>query len=119
MASSSNICLKSVGTTDFNLVMLKTFSSPFGRYLTCHTLTSVGQKSFQYAKTMFLLFRAIIYVCTNCKILCEYKKVSHLRGNEKKTFICSHLLIVFCKINKSLGQELSKHCSRATKCQQI
>ena len=29
MASFSNICLKSVGTTDFNLVIPKTFGSPF------------------------------------------------------------------------------------------
>ena len=36
------------------------FGSPFGRYPTFHTLTSVGQKGFQYAKRMFPLFRAIV-----------------------------------------------------------
>ena len=37
------------------------FGSPFGRYPTFHTLTSVGRKKcFQYVKRMFPLFRAIL-----------------------------------------------------------
>ena len=40
------------------------FSSSFGHYSTFHTLKSVGRKSFQYAKRMFPLFRAIVKFCS-------------------------------------------------------
>ena len=68
------------------------FGSPFGRYPTFHTLTSVvRRKCFQYVKRMFPLFRAIVKIAVFFVIKQSY------------SFSCNELLTVATKFLNEMG----------------